>query len=602
MDKTKMINEIEEIFITKTKEYSDLNELLYAVDNYDSWKMNLVFRSDRIRQIFNENENAITKLKELLNDLDDNTAYELARMIKNLKENEILDASVIILITDKLIEYYTLKNNMNMLISLYMLKALEEMEFFLRMDAKTKDIPLNCYLNVIAYKDRISELDNTAKRNIFIAYYNLIGPLSDLDSETRKKSLSYYKEVREVYKNNDFSECQDEIDEELGYINDVFLTQFGYYLSKNTEIREEYFKFVKELQENDEVDELEINLIDIAKDFFNHTVSLDETIDAGYQLFLKYLGNGITYDSSDDNLNHFCNILDIGEFTIHLLQKSKQNKKINEYLTSIGSVLLNYISSVPYKDHTNYFDDISADLCQLLMPFCKTREEKEGLLNKLVLKRQPITYIHSIMVKEITLRITKAILKYDKNIFKPLFDLGYDTDEKILKYMEKASLYHDLGKCLTVGVINLQSRKLTEREYAYIKLHPSKARVLLDDDSDFDEFYDVMIGHHKYYDGLGGYPSEFDNTKSKYKIAIDLVTISDSIDAATDIYGRNYTKGKNFSTLLEELKQESGTRYNPILVDFISNHKDLIDILDDVTGKNRLVVYYDVYKNIIKDK
>ena len=62
-----------------------------------------------------------------------------------------------------------------------------------------------------------------------------------------------------------------------------------------------------------------------------------------------------------------------------------------------------------------------------------------------------------------------------------------------------------------------------------------------------------MLGHHKTYDGKGGYPLEFDNLNSKYKSAIDLISISDSIDAATDVLGRNYANGKNFYSLLDEL-------------------------------------------------
>lgn len=602
MDKMKLIDEIENTFINKTKEYSDLNQLLYEVDNFESWKSNLVFRSDRIRYIFNENEAAIKKLNEILDDLDDLSANRLSLLLKNLKENDALDASIILLIADKLIAYYEPLNKVERLISLYLLKALEEMEFFVRMDNKTKNIPYECYMKIISYKDRIDELRPLDKRNIFMAYYNLLGPLSDLDPDVRKKTLVFYKEVRDLYHNHDYSDCACEIDEEWQFITDIYLTSFIYFLDDN-ELKKDYFQYVDELLESDEVDELEVRLITIAKKHSNNEYSLDETINEAYHLFLSYLGKGITYDGSDNNLNRFCNLFDIGVFVINLLEINNKKDEITyAYISKIAYTLLDYISSVPYMNFTSYFDDISADLCKLLMPFANDLSQKDFLLNKLLLRRQPITYIHSIMVKEITLRIAKAILKKNRTIFNPLIKLGYDTDEKLLNYLSKAAMYHDLGKCLTVGVINLQTRKLNDREYSYIKLHPLKSKELLKSDPDFNEYYDIMLGHHKYYDGKAGYPMEFDNVNSKYKIAIDLITIADSIDAATDIYGRNYTKGKTFNELLHELEEGSSTRYNPELVKFISNEENLKRELDYITGKDRLVVYYDAYKSITKEK
>lgn len=602
MDKIKLIDEIEQIFISRTKEYSDLNNLLYSVDNFESWKMNLVFRSDRIRYIFNENEEAIKKLNDILNDLDDEVVSRLFDLLKNLKQNDVLDASIIISICDKLIEYYEGKDNIEKLISLYLLKALEEMEFFVRMDTKTRDIPLECYNKIIKFRDRYNDLGPNNKRYIFMAYYNLLGPLSDLYPELRKKTLIYYKEARDLYLNYDHTDCEEEIEEEWSYITDVFLTQFTYIISLGDEnIKKEYFMYVDELM--DDIDELRMRLIKIARSYCDKSVSLDDTITDAYNLFLSYLGDGITFDGSDNNLNHFCNLFDIGAFVITLLGENNiKNEKTYPYISKIAYTLLDYISSVPYMRFTSYFDDISADLCKLLMPFAKDINQKDFLLNKLVLRRQPITYIHSIMVKEITLRIAKAILDNKIEIFKPLIDLGYDTKEKILAYLGKAGMYHDLGKCLTVGVINLQSRRLTTREYSYIKLHPSKSLELLQNDKDYLEYYDVMVGHHKYFNGLGGYPLDFDNLNSKYKIAIDLITISDSIDAATDIYGRNYTRGKTFKELLKELIDHSGTRYNDEIVSFIASNDSLIDELDKITGRDRLLVYYDAYKNIVKEK
>mgnify|MGYP000068510860 CR=1 FL=1 len=47
---------------------------------------------------------------------------------------------------------------------------------------------------------------------------------------------------------------------------------------------------------------------------------------------------------------------------------------------------------------------------------------------------------------------------------------------------------------------------------------------------------------------------------------VDVLTVADSLDAATDNIGRCYNLAKPFHTLLEELRAQSGTRYAPDVV------------------------------------
>lgn len=606
-DKIQIIRNFKEIYMNNIKKYSDYNDSLYQINNFNSWKENLIQRSIVIRTMFKENQDIIDQIDEILTEgLDDETAYEFLLVIKEFKDKEIHDASIMIKIINYLISFYEPKEKYEILIYLYTLGALEEMEFFLRMDNDSVDInPLLKYQKILALKSKYQELkDITSRRDIFIAYYNLIGPLADLNANVRKDIIKYYEEVTAFY-NSDLVQSIDKdneiIKEEMHLINDVFITSFSYFIDSDYSTEQRYFKIVNSLLETEEIDEDQKKLIDLAYKYSYGEYDVNEMIAKLTYFFNLYLGDGIKYDGTDENLNRFCNLFDIAGIILELLRTSVMDPEIKySYLKKVGFTLLDYIKSVPYKDFTSYFDDVCSSLYKTLLPFCENIEQKVSLLNLLVLRRQPITYIHSIMVKKITVIIANEMLEYDRDMFKQLIDLGYDTDEKIINYLGNAALFHDIGKCLTVGVINLQNRKLTDEEFKYIKMHPSKSKLLLGDDPAFDTYYDVMLGHHRTYDGKGGYPLDFDNLSSKYKIAIDLIAIADSIDAATDILGRNYTTGKNFYTLLEELKEYKGTRYNPEIIDFISSDEKLKKDLDNVTGRDRASVYYDVYREIIK--
>jgi len=606
MNKIDVINNFKTKYINNMKLYSDYNDSLFNVIEFNSWKNNLINRSKSIREMFIENEKIISEIKEVINDLDDESANLLFDTIKFFNKENIHDASIMIEIIDKLISYYESKDELDYdkLIMLNTIGALEEMEFFLRMDSNTNIVnPKDKYLKVLSYKknyDKIKTIDG--RRGIFLAYYNLIGPLADLLPSERENVIKYYKEVKNFYYSDIVQDKDDDIDilsDEMIYINDTFLSNFSYYI--DSPLRDEYFKLIDEMDKSD-LEKNQIECINLAVKYINKKIDLEEMIESLTKLFFHYIGKGLKYNGRDSNLNKFCNASDIADVIFNLLKNNPYDEaKKYTLLPKIGYALFNYIDSVPYKDYTSFFDDLCADLFEKLLPFCVTTKYKDELLTMLILRRQPITYIHSIMVNKISVAIAQSILMTNRDLFNDLIELGYDNDDKIIEYISNASFYHDLGKCLTLGVINLQNRRLTNTEFQFIKMHPAKSIVLLGNDESYKEYYDVMLGHHKTYDGKGGYPLEFDNLNSKYKSAIDLISISDSIDAATDVLGRNYANGKNFYSLLDELKNESGTRYNPFMVECISNDNSLMEYLDQLTGEKRAEVYYDVYVKILNN-
>ena len=68
---------------------------------------------------------------------------------------------------------------------------------------------------------------------------------------------------------------------------------------------------------------------------------------------------------------------------------------------------------------------------------------------------------------------------------------------------------------------------------------------------------------------------------------IDLITLSDCLDAATDNLGRNYQRAKKVSAVLEEFAAGSGTRYNPDLVHLLLTDAHLNARLCNLAGPER---------------
>lgn len=134
-----------------------------------------------------------------------------------------------------------------------------------------------------------------------------------------------------------------------------------------------------------------------------------------------------------------------------------------------------------------------------------------------------------------------------------------------------------------------------DREFKGIQHHPEYGAKMLESDSDLMKYHDVVLGHHRFYDGSGGYPMSFDNVHSPYRIIIDLITICDCIDAATDHFGRNYKKVKTLDQVLAELSADKGVRYNPDLVEIIENSDNLKKEMAYVVDEGRLDIMYRAY-------
>ena len=76
----------------------------------------------------------------------------------------------------------------------------------------------------------------------------------------------------------------------------------------------------------------------------------------------------------------------------------------------------------------------------------------------------------------------------------------------------------------------------------------------------------AALYHHCFYNGQGGYPRDVPPCPQNIKGIVDVLTVADSLDAATDNIGRCYNRAKPLRTLVGELQAQSGTRYAPDVV------------------------------------
>lgn len=139
------------------------------------------------------------------------------------------------------------------------------------------------------------------------------------------------------------------------------------------------------------------------------------------------------------------------------------------------------------------------------------------------MNRQIVTLIHENMVSRLASLITGYILDEAPSMFVGTFGITSESGvnvnrDRIMHYAHNSGLIHDIGKIMCTDVVNLQFRKICDLEFDIVKKHAGRGSEMIKYIPALAEYNDVVLGHHKYYNGKGGYPQEFDNTKSEYRI------------------------------------------------------------------------------------
>lgn len=322
--------------------------------------------------------------------------------------------------------------------------------------------------------------------------------------------------------------------------------------------------------------------------------------------------------------------------TYHTLRKNYSQSRLTDgqltqFLSTFFTLLyLNDIADIPEKDKREhvkgYCEDIIdaysrrddqqqrngyiAQLYKLTtyerLTKYLTTQERIRFLETLNVSTQVSTYAHTVHVAKLAEVLTKGIIKHHPKLL--IGNLGITSvkevkqrKDEILDYIYHAALYHDLGKNCITSIVNNDFRPLTDDEFGLIKLHPELGLKFLAIDPSLAKYHDTTLGHHKWYNGKGGYPAWFDNTKSPVRTMIDIVTFCDCMQAATERLGRNYKKEKTFDVLMEEFRHDAGVRYNPDLVKLVDAHSDVKKALTELVADGWLDVYYEIYQTFFKD-
>jgi len=138
--------------------------------------------------------------------------------------------------------------------------------------------------------------------------------------------------------------------------------------------------------------------------------------------------------------------------------------------------------------------------------------------------------------------------------------MGLDEDQVNGIYM--ASTVHDIGKINIPVEILSKPGKLSPLEFDLIKSHPLTAANLLEGITFPWPMAEIILQHHEKLDG-SGYPQGLsgDGISSGARI----LTVADIVEAMSS--HRPYREALGIDAALEQIKHDSGTKLDPLVVD-----------------------------------
>lgn len=600
------------------RSYNGYNDSIFYHLSHKEWIDMFKRRAMSYSQTYTKNNRAIASLKDYFTDENiPEVAYDsLYYWTRHLFFRNVNDMFFFEQLMDILLPHYEEKQDIEHLVFCYLCTGMYNFQCS-RMGDKESEMRSELYFHkIMNLAEQFATFTDPLNRYYLIsAFVNLAILHSQSNNVSLKESRELANSMKKLYakpENQDYFSKDSLLNEYTKWSIDLFrfraiLTYFSHG-NNIPELRDELYKEYCDVRK-------ELGLTKLKNRYYGKLDYDDYLIEA-------YMGN-LSWDDAFKTFND---------------RWSKDPEIVNKH--GVPTIKINYLynlfeSFATLLDHTSFPEEKKASLMKNRVsevidmisryehdkyPFekgkilaniaCKpsllkylTPKEKEDLLFRLIVVEQPVTYVHTVMVADLSRALTEDMIDKMPEFF--IGVPGYETVEDVkrnraslIEFTYQAAIYHDLGKITMPTIINNSFRKLTDHEFEIIQLHPEKSRPFLAIDPSLKQYQDIALGHQKWYDGEG-YPAKFKNRKSPYFPIISIVTLCDCIDAATENIGRNYHTPRSFENVMEEFDNLAGEQFHPDLVDFIELNPNTFKRMKLIVDDGRLDNYYKLYMQYI---
>ena len=263
-----------------------------------------------------------------------------------------------------------------------------------------------------------------------------------------------------------------------------------------------------------------------------------------------------------------------------------------KFLANLLPEYVKFVERIPKTHKDTYLCANIYESTKYILPYISNKYDAFDILFKVMVERDIDVINHSSMVAIIAEMILDKVHEATPLMLIGCMDIRSEKElddryDELKDYVIKAAKIHDIGKIAECYVTTKQTRRISGAEYEDIKMHVNLGAQLAEASPQLKKYIPMIMGHHKAYDDMGGYPSDYKYKQHENAILVNILQIADSIDAATDTLGRIYKKAKTSDEILAELSLEAGTRYNPEIVSLIVKDTSLCEQISHIISDTR---------------
>ena len=220
----------------------------------------------------------------------------------------------------------------------------------------------------------------------------------------------------------------------------------------------------------------------------------------------------------------------------------------SDYLTKpVGQqLLLKTVDEVIHASASPQLKETEERLTEALSALRDVRMGTLEAFTETIAQRDSDTMKHSSRVRDLAVAIGEAM----------------HLEAETIDILAGGALLHDIGKIGISEEILNKPTTLTEEEYEVVKTHPDSGVRIASHLKLLSPFLPIITSHHERLDG-SGYPHGL--TAEQIPLEVRIISLADAFEAMTA--SRPYREALPIELAIEELKANSGTQFDPHLVD-----------------------------------
>lgn len=224
--------------------------------------------------------------------------------------------------------------------------------------------------------------------------------------------------------------------------------------------------------------------------------------------------------------------------------------------------IIGTISVVNKSDNSHFFT------YELEMLTTIAAQAAIAIKNATLYDEQQQTYLNTIQALVTAIEASDSYTKgHSERVTRYSIEIGrrFNLPTDRLQILERAAILHDIGKIgIDLSLLHKEG-KLSSHDVNELQMHPAIGMKILEPIEFLKDVRTCIGQHHERFDGMG-YPNHIKHVDQLLESRI--ICVADAFDAMTS--DRPYRKALSLDVAIEELSDNSGTQFDPAIVEIFT--------------------------------